>query len=547
MRTWILFALVFVTVVGSSANGLDITREMIAADRRLEMRISYAVAYAPLGKIMEDLAQISHIDLSAETNSDTSGTPLCVRLDRVPVAEALNAIWSTIGSRSGPWAWARDGASGRYSYQLKETARARAYRAQLIAGSQKRFEDQVELMIRLSDLTSEQRAEHILDVANVLHCDDKTAREFLGDDSLYEGMHLISEAWPAAEDRKRMWAGGVFPVPSMRLSDRSRAFLKSELKSSGRQASDDAAGGQPPRVEIRVGSGSTTRQASPSLFIMIDGGGYSFAGVGPLQDSIEREIEQDWKFPGEDRTHSLEARTVGYSQLPAGPGASFATAGMDRPQHRISERLLQLAAGAGISLVAHVPSVQKGEIGIATSVTIKQYLDTMRSDLVMNPMRKWRGDMLLVSYPAWFAYSDGYYPYAFVKRLDDIAKGKSFVLNECLLALSRLTGAQAHQIALDYSHLEPVMAYHPLFKAYAAHPEMLSTGGSLLTPDLIETINATPDAPIFSQIRSNVVAIRLRQLDRAASGDRSLFVVEYLNSGQPQWNRLSCITIPSHQ
>ena len=106
----------------------EVTAAMRKADARLQTRVTLRSPRILVGEMLERLSRQSGVTLTADADSLTGGDSVAVSLRDVPLADAMNALWSLFSYRHAEWDWRRNairGESGRYAYTLARPDYAR--------------------------------------------------------------------------------------------------------------------------------------------------------------------------------------------------------------------------------------------------------------------------------------------------------------------------------------------------------------------------------------------------------------------------------------
>src|SRR5262249_17968451 len=108
-------------------------------------------------ELLEELSRQSGVSLSTPDTEPESGIALSVFLHKVPLADAMNSLWSLVGYQQAEWLWKREGEPGNWRYLFLPTAGARDLYARTNRKIQAAFEDQAAFLLSAARSTPEDR------------------------------------------------------------------------------------------------------------------------------------------------------------------------------------------------------------------------------------------------------------------------------------------------------------------------------------------------------------------------------------------------------
>jgi hypothetical protein len=247
---------------------------------------------------------------------------------------------------------------------------------------------------------------------------------------------------------------------------------------------------------------------------------------------------------GDTEDNALDQRPIPSTVAGVASTLQPLDSGLSRPQSHellqqgLDTRLIQLAKGASISIITLLPFSQGSDPGDPTG-TVRVFLSTLRNQS-LSPICKWRGSVLLVTYPKWFMddNDDLAVPYRIIHSY--LSAGDGFVSMSAAIGLfSSVTRHQASELAQEYRALRGLLMLFPVFAMAKQSPEITSADGMRLDAEKRDVLHACPQ---FSRsaalVDETAISIRLRQIDEVVDGKRRLNIVAELLVSDKQWEPL---------
>jgi hypothetical protein len=220
----------------------------------------------------------------------------------------------------------------------------------------------------------------------------------LGDKRIMSGLSIFAESVPPDKQLEVLRGQTFFAIPFSQLSEQGRAYVKSESALTG------LTDYEPEKAVFRT---TYDDDLSPCMFMFLGKlGGHGYLGGLPMEYMLHRKLAAQWMQPGDQRTNDAAARKMGPFEKQEPP--------IERG-HLLERRFEQLAQVSKLSLIARIPGphLEHGP-GPPNNETIGHYLNEMLSYLP-HVQHKWRDNILLLSYPAWFRHAETNTPYEKLK------------------------------------------------------------------------------------------------------------------------------------
>ncbi|MCW3053520.1 MAG: hypothetical protein JWN14_2690 [Chthonomonadales bacterium] len=442
-------------LAGSAFGQTPIDRKMRQKDRRLDTPVSVSADRMNLGELMEVLSAKSHVVLEIDPKDPLSGIEILCDLKRMPLADAMNALTSLLGSKNGAWEWVPDTRQTPLRYSLHPPKDGQVGEELLKRARQEAFENLADLILRLNAMTPEQRKANHDKITPAMQV---SAPEFA---DVYSGIRLVSSG---GEDH--FWAGITLFGDLLSPEQRRRVLRGEEISASLHSASEKAlqaartlnaghhsvsidANGvrtvDPPADGVYFRR-STTATGDPSLAIAIATGrsmGWEgYFGIRSVE--LVGHIAEDWLLPG-DRA-ALPADRAPLTHLTAArPDSIWDNAPL--PDRNIA----QLADARNASFMAVVPGTTPFPLLSPTGDTIAQCFDDAWKR-TPHLMHKWHEGILLVSYPSWFYGNAGAVSYDTLKRLRTSARKQNGLLSleDIAEPITTLSAAQRRKLSAEF-------------------------------------------------------------------------------------------------
>lgn len=431
----------------------DLTGEQRRADDRLSRPVTYVAAEVYVGRLLEDLSKQTGVALAVGDPRDGAADfRVTVRLQQVPLGDALSALWSLMSFRGAEWDWTRSEVEGAFRYRLYRPQRARQFPDELPDLIEARFEECALRQIQLV-LAPPKDRERIAG-------DDPVVRKLLesagteGGDRVWRAIRTFAENVPEARWLSVL-RGETLRIPLDKLSAAGRGHVQAELdlKAKARARFGLPPSPTPSPNSIEFSRGGAPVYATPSLFLMLeDIGGYATFGGTPLGEEFNERMMRLWMHPQDKTTDPAEERPV-TGQRPGLEGK----AGLARPAPGevppsatgLLARLHQATGGAGVSSIALVPA-RSQDLGSPIGKTLRGFLDYARG-VGPFPHRKWRHGVLLVTEPMWMYHARGNIPWVTMKQLRAAQQRNGGVLTfDDLLLIGELAPSQVEALGQTF-------------------------------------------------------------------------------------------------
>ena len=268
-----------------------VTTDMERDDPRLAKKVRLTFAHAYVGELLEALSTESGIDISAPRRDGVAGEELIARIKDMSVADCMRSLYSLFGYKDAEWSWIRTKSNeGKYVYSLFRTQWAAELPQRVRADIQTSFEKQAADLLGAVAASDEKGTP-------AEATDPENTAMLKSSPRLVQGLRLFAELFPK-EKRRKILRGEEKPVISMAsLSPSQQTFIRSL---DGRDP------GEPQKIEFDTSL--SIGESSPSLFIKVDGAGYSYLGGAPLKRSWNALLGTDW-FLKEDTETALESES----------------------------------------------------------------------------------------------------------------------------------------------------------------------------------------------------------------------------------------------
>jgi len=505
-------------------------------DVRLERKVSVRPGQMPLAALMATLTKQSGVLLTIDVREAVSGAAVFVALKDIPLADAMNSIWSLLSYSGAALRWQADGSEGGLRYALEMTSASRQFPLLLKAQIQRKFETHAATMMGLALMTPQERKTHVKELTSSwLLSSDDTAKDWIADEVEWSGLRTFAESVPPADQLQVLRSQKRVDVQVRQLSAAGRDFISSYMNrlkpSSTSPQGVTTPLPEPDQVGFVTGQAMGRETLTPSLYIYIHGRSVSFMGGFALELGIKDWIGQQWMLPGDTRDDSLEDSVlakplVGKSEPADAPGEGEVPA-----NYQAVLGLKEMARSTPISCLALLD--ESGTVPrVAYGQTVKAYLAKATLNCSLN--KKWRGRVLLLSAPTRVIYDSANLPYRFIKNLTHSGvQGSNFLsLAEMAEMQSALTKGQLETNSRKYALLGAVQAYAPLLSYYSRDHDIARTGGTALGPELSGALRQTFGLPTQHPLFSGEAAwVRLSTVDDSSSDVPTRHVrLEYMHA-----------------
>ncbi|MFN3648154.1 MAG: hypothetical protein ACK47B_01135 [Armatimonadota bacterium] len=527
LRSW-LFASFMLLVVSAAAAETDFVKSASTADPRLSRRESISGHRIYVAELLEKVTAKWGVPVSAEEGAGDYQVTL--HLTDVPLSSVMDGLWSLLSRENASWKWIRSGDPGEYEYRLIRPLAARQLPGKLRAELQADFESHADAMLSALDMTPEEQRK--------LAERDPAVALMTPGSRLRDGLQAFSDS-VSPEQRTRVLRGeDTLTIPVDQLSDQGKSFVHSIWSQSQAQRRNAAGGWEavPPPANIRIYTRPSGARLAPTLFIALDGlGGYGYLGGNPFEKRQREKMDALWMLPGDAASHLVARARI--SEEPAEQEREPRISTDDA----LARRLDELADAAPLDYLALLPRRRHPDPGSPRANVVEEFLDRLYLQ------RKWRGDLLLLTYPTWFTLEgeEGNPPWSLVKSLRDAevgaAKGERpdegtiaelrarekegggwLTLRHLAWAAATLTEQQLTRLAEEFPVMANVAQARP-FLAVLHHSAPLRTRLASARGVGMEQFRAavgTPLRPDLQRLLSTPggTAVRIRETEAEANG-----------------------------
>ena len=465
---FILIALSLLPLLASVSRADEVTAAMRKADARLQTHVTLRSPRILVGELLERLSRQSGVTLTADDWSTAGSDAVAVSFRNVPLADAMDALWSLFSYKHMEWDWRRSAVKGggsKYAYKLARPDYARFQAERLKEQVQTDFEAQAQELFAALDMPPGQLKEA------AKH--DKLLDSLLVDGRVGPGMRLLATLPPETlMNLLRNHQGLVIPASELSPDARNAMHeardwevalaVKQGFPASAVRADSDHVG-----INVMTDPGSV----APTLYIDAGRGSGGYFGGGSMEDEWRAKMNVEWMQPGDAADDPATAHALLTSKRsPAAP---------DQP-HALADHLLRFSDENQVPLVARIPyGLDRGTTEDAVSQlpaakTVKAFLAGVGNG-TFNLQYKWRGGVLLLACQNWFIQEseDARLPWAEVKRLRDAeATGDGFLsLNDLAHAAAVLNEAQMHLLGEWFPVMNNAVEWHDFLAYYDKTPD----------------------------------------------------------------------------
>ncbi len=465
-----VFALFLISIVAPASRADEVTASMRQSDPRLQTRITIRSPRILIGELLERLSKQSGVTLTADDLSAAGSDPVTVSLHDVPLADAMNAVWSLFSYQHAEWNWRRRpiiGQPGQYTYTLTRPDYARYLAEHLQEQVQADFEAQAQELFDALDMTPDQLKEAAKNSPAVAG--------FLEDGTVRPGIEILASL-PPETLQNILQSHQPLVVPISELPPQAQQEVADarnwEIDAAAKQGYPASALGKP-ADRLSIFSSSDPSFIAPSLTIDTGWiGGGSFGG-SYMQDDWQKKMNAQWMQPGDAADDPVSSRTLkAFTEMPP--------AGRN-PAYPMADYLLRFADAAQVPLLARIPqTLENGTVPVLLSQlpaekTIKAFLAAQAKQQGIMLASKWRSGVLLLTCQNWFLGQSetSRLPWAEVKRLRDAeAAGDGFLtLGDMAHAADVLNDAQMQALGEWFPVMASAAPWHDLLAFYDKNPE----------------------------------------------------------------------------
>jgi hypothetical protein len=497
---WGVFTALCLILSLSPACGNPLTETMRQEDSRLSRRISLCAPRIYVGELLERLSEQSGVALSAGERDGSADVQIMVCWKEIPLADAMNALWSLLSYRDAVWRWQREGGPGQYRYQLQQPRAARQLAERLRKQIQNLFESHAETMLELAQMSPEERRSRREELSrSMLQEDNRIADSLLQEDRIWRGLKIFGQTLTPEQRRSvlRREAQSL-RVRVSRLSEAGRAFVHSIWKAEASQAMYKTPDGRwepvPEPEYIQIETSRHGREMAPTLFIHLERlGGYGYLGAMPLHNGLLRLFGKLWMLPGDSADDPASSRTI-ETELRASP----------IPKQRIlAHRLARLSEAGSLNLAARLPFEDSRDPGDPIHQKVADYLKRLEA----HPFElryKWRSGTLLITDLSWIWDTEQTLRWEAVKHLREAeARGEGLLtMDNLAYAAAQFTPPQLQRLAKEEFPVMAHVAYwRSLFQVYGASPaaasRLMSPEGLAIRSRLASALRADLASPFL--------------------------------------------------
>jgi hypothetical protein len=259
-----------------------ITPAMRADDPRLAKRVTISEPRIYVGRLLQKLGAQTGVDLSADERDGAADTVVTAYLRDVPLADALEDLWSLLSHKGAAYDWRRERRGEVIAYLLAKPLAAQGLSETLRREVQRAFEAEAaakQAALRLTRAEMERLAKFDESIAGLLESERQQG-----------GLRAFFEAVPEQTRTALLQGEGRYRVPVASLPPQLRSFITKEWRESNsfkilpdgtRQPVPE-----PSWIEFFVEA-----EPAPSLFInMEELGAYSYLGGLPLKRALRTRL-----------------------------------------------------------------------------------------------------------------------------------------------------------------------------------------------------------------------------------------------------------------
>ncbi len=450
--------------LASFVQAAPIPASMRQQDPRLEKPVSCVASHIYIGELVETFSKQSGVPITADEVGGASDVDVTVSLDHIPLADAMEALWSLVSYQNAEWGWERTGKASEYRYRLVQPEAARLLPNTLHDQVDKEFQAQVKKMLDALKMTPDQLKE-------AAKSDKLLASMAAGkDDRVRPSMEIFADLPSELQNSILQDHNGVSILVSQ-LSPEGRKYVHENwlaVRDRGGLTKDESGNLIPvrePQSIIIMGAYNDVKMA-PSLNIDTGFGCGDLAGGGWMEKEWRNKVSLMWMRPGDLRDVPAAAK-----QIPTPRATSAAPS-----KHTFDQRLMQLARAASIPLLARLPDEREGSTSITDTPPYNQTVGTYLTHLQSSLEHKWRSGVLLLSYsprltdPA--KQTDA--PWSVVRQLrESEAKGDGYLtLADYARAAHALTPQQMQALSAHFPSMPNAGFWRDVLAIYDGSPSI---------------------------------------------------------------------------
>lgn len=535
-------------VLNAHASGIDVSMRL--ADKRMDAPVSISARRICLGELLTQISKQTGIALHVRDTEPASGLHLTVTCTATPAADLLDSLSTIASIRDDEWKWRRDGAPGSFSYNLLPPHQSALRADHLRTAAEAALENYVDLMIKLSYELPDERRRSRRKISEALNQkDDQIADNLISQTTMWDYVRLFAEVTPQDLRYKVVRGEQEINAPVKSLSAEAQSLFHKvwshfDLRTNGVQDPEPTLVHFYSRANVAV-----VPAVVPALWFDLGAGNGSVTILGGylLEGGVRSYIRKLWMLPGDSEDNPQDQRHVtSVVALPGTPAAAIGASenGPELMSQILDTRLCQLEKGSSIPVITLLPWTQGHDPGDpAAYSTVSGYLNKLKTQ-TLSPMYKWRGPVLVVTYPEWFMEDndDLAVPYQLIRSY--LSSSDHFVrLIDMVGIFSGVTLHQANDLAQEYRAIRALVALYPICMVARRSPEITSADGMRLDADKTALLRAYPQFARSSALADGSAAsLRLRQETGMLEGRQTLVIRAELLVADKRWEPLYSVT-----
>ena len=517
------------------------------ADPRLSQRVSLTEPRLPLGALLERLTALTGVSLRMDNTSIASGAMLVVVLRDQPLADTMNSLYAFFGYRNARWEWHRSGDPGKYSYFFAQTQSSRDLTTNWKQQAQDAFNAHAKTMFEIARMTPEERKRSAAKIDHsLLDCPDYIGKSWIEGKEQWQALRAFLDSVKPEDQQKVLMAGGKITVPMASLTDEGRAFATEQASHTTLTVNGE------PKSNVPDGITFCTQWIDADTAPIFFAGNMSELAGSALQMGLNARQAAQWLLEGDKKTHLVEAQSIKAPEKPYPDGMSAEELSANGKEGRYRNdlqamRLLQMTHEIPQNMIAHLPDRQ-WDVEPPYGKTEENFLAWAKRFNIPF-MQKWRGDTLLIEYPAWYLQQAQNIPYAVWKPFAQaVAANKdkdALPLPIVAKTIAALSEAQWKHLLTDAPALEAANTLSGLFGLAVRYPDMLREGGAALTPALADELRHTPPNSYSKAYKVTDAAQALRIHQQPSSTDKEQIEVSFeVQDRKSVWHYVNGYNMP---
>ncbi len=497
-----------------------ITAEMRTADARLETKIALSEPRTRLGALLEKIAKTTGIALAADRRDGTADVYVQAYCDGLPVADAMNALWSLLSYRKGELEWHAEGSKEKHSYTLGRPWRADQFARERQSWMSTAFRRHADTLLQAVDGSEAQREAALLSIYG------NTQQLYLGltAERLWPAVELVKQC-ASQDDLERAIAGEPLRIPAPGASHPGAAAGQQEGTPMGNEVVLHRMdfGGIPLLYAGRLGESEVP-----------------IAGGVPLARTYRNAMYDAWVLDGDGQDDPASAKTVAPVAAQTGQPSPITPADAstlrvppaapDGDMTDLENRARSIALGARVPVFARLREDPRNDMLVdPTGHTIGEYWQSLWGAALgtwfRDVMPKWRNGILLVSTISW-PMDEVRIPERILSALRQAAKpGKCLPIAQVAAVADELSPKQLQRLVAEFPVMQEAIAGRSLLVVLHRCPQLVAQaqapGGVALTPEIAGLLRSLPGSPL-SEVLSNpeVRYLGIRQEEVTRNGHR---------------------------